>query len=152
MPSEDNFFKVGDTATHSSTTTPDFTKGLNPAQAEAVNTLSGPLLILAGAGSGKTKVLVDRLSGRRVCLKCGATYHVVFNPSPKGENCGVCGEALTIRADDDPAVVRSRLDVYHEQTEPLKDFYAKKGLLKIVEGQEKLEDTTALTFKALENA
>ena len=96
--------------------------------------------------------IIERMGGRRVCKKCGATYHVVFNPSPKGDNGGVCGEALTIRADDDPAVVRSRLDVYHEQTEPLKDFYAKKGLLKIVEGQEKLEDTTALTFKALENA
>lgn len=96
--------------------------------------------------------IIERMGGRRVCKKCGATYHVVFNPSPKGDHCGVCGEALTIRADDDPAVVRSRLDVYHEQTEPLKDFYAKKGLLKIVEGQEKLEDTTALTFKALENA
>ena len=96
--------------------------------------------------------IIERMGGRRVCKKCGATYHVVFNPSPKGDNCGVCGEALTIRADDDPAVVRSRLDVYHEQTEPLKDFYAKKGLLKIVEGQEKLEDTTDLTFKALENA
>ena len=96
--------------------------------------------------------IIERMGGRRVCKKCGATNHVVFNPSPKGDNCGVCGEALTIRADDDPAVVRSRLDVYHEQTEPLKDFYAKKGLLKIVEGQEKLEDTTALTFKALENA
>ena len=67
----------------------------------------------------------------------------------KVDACGVCGEALSIRADDDPAVVQSRLTVYHEQTEPLKDFYARKGLLKIVEGQEKLEDTTALTFGAL---
>jgi len=93
--------------------------------------------------------IMERMSGRRVCKKCGATYHVKFNPSPNGENCQ-CGEALTIRADDDPEVVRSRLVVYHEQTEPLKDFYEKKGLLKIVYGQEKLEDTTALTLKALE--
>ena len=98
------------------------------------------------------QVLVNRLSGRRVCLKCGATYHVTSNPSPAGDKCGVCGDPLTIRADDDPAVVRSRLDVYHEQTEPLKDFYEKKGILKIVEGQEKLEDTTALTFRALGDA
>ena len=92
--------------------------------------------------------IIDRMGGRRVCKKCGATYHVVSNPSPNGDNCA-CGEPLTLRADDDPAVVRSRLGVYHAQTEPLKDFYAKKGLLKTVEGQEKLEDTTALTFRAL---
>ncbi len=93
--------------------------------------------------------IVSRMGGRRVCKACGATYHVESNPSPAGDKCGVCGEALTIRADDDPAVVQSRLTVYHEQTEPLKDFYAEKGILKIVEGQEKLEDTTALTFAAL---
>lgn len=92
--------------------------------------------------------IMERMGGRRVCKKCGATFHVKYNPSPAGENCP-CGEPLTIRADDDPAVVKSRLVVYHDQTEPLKDFYEKKGLLKIVYGQEKLEDTTALTFKAL---
>ena len=93
--------------------------------------------------------IVERMGGRRVCKKCGATYHVQSNPSPAGDKCGVCGDDLTIRADDDPAVVQSRLTVYHEQTEPLKDFYARKGLLKTVEGQEKLEDTTAMTFAAL---
>ena len=93
--------------------------------------------------------IMTRMSGRRVCKKCGATFHTKFKPSPNGENCP-CGEPLTIRADDDPEVVKSRLVIYHEQTEPLKEFYAKKGLLKIVEGQEKLEDTTALTTKALE--
>lgn len=93
--------------------------------------------------------IVARMGGRRVCKKCGATYHVESNPSPAGDKCGVCGDDLTIRADDDPAVVQSRLTVYHKETEPLKDFYARKGLLKTVEGQEKLEDTTALTFAAL---
>ena len=93
--------------------------------------------------------IIDRMGGRRVCKKCGATYHVTSNPSPAGDKCGVCGDPLTIRADDDPAVVRSRLEVYHSQTEPLKEFYAEKGILKTVEGQEKLEDTTALTFRAL---
>ena len=92
--------------------------------------------------------IIERMSGRRVCKKCGATYHVLSNPSPNGDRC-VCGEPLTIRADDDPAVVRSRLTVYHEQTEPLIDFYGKKGLLRTVIGQDKLEDTTALTFRAL---
>lgn len=93
--------------------------------------------------------ILRRMSGRRVCKKCGATYHTEYNPSPTGDKC-VCGEELTVRSDDDPKVVSQRLETYHEMTEPLKDFYAEKGLLKIVEGQEKLEDTTALTAKALE--
>ena len=93
--------------------------------------------------------IMIRMGGRRVCKACGATYHTKFKPSPNGENCK-CGAPLTIRADDDPEVVKSRLVIYHEQTEPLKDFYREKGLLKIVYGQEKLEDTTALTFGALE--
>ena len=66
--------------------------------------------------------IMTRMSGRRVCKKCGLTFHTVYNPSPNGEMC-VCGEPLTRRADDDPEVVKSRLVTYHEQTEPLKDFY-----------------------------
>lgn len=93
--------------------------------------------------------ILKRMTGRRVCKKCGATYHTEYNPSPAGEYC-VCGEKLTVRSDDDPKVVAQRLETYHETTEPLKAFYAEKGLLKTVEGQEKLEDTTALTAKALE--
>ena len=94
--------------------------------------------------------IMTRMGGRRYCKNCGATYHVKYKLSPAGENCGNCGEPLTIRPDDDPEVVKSRLVVYHEQTEPLKDFYEKKGLLKLVYGQEKLEDTTAMTAAALE--
>lgn len=93
--------------------------------------------------------IVARMSGRRVCKKCGATFHIEYNPSPKGDMC-LCGEPLSIRADDAPEVVLDRLRVYHEQTEPLKGFYEGKGLLKTVIGQEKLEDTTALTLAALE--
>lgn len=94
--------------------------------------------------------ILQRMSGRRVCKSCGATFHVTDNPSPMGDKCP-CGEALTVRADDAPEVVASRLKTYHEVTEPIKAFYAEKGLLKTVEGQEKLEDTTALTAKALES-
>ena len=94
--------------------------------------------------------IMTRMGGRRYCKKCGATYHVKYKPSAAGDKCQNCGEELSIRPDDDPEVVKSRLVVYHEQTEPLKDFYEKKGLLKIVIGQEKLEDTTALTAAALE--
>ena len=93
--------------------------------------------------------IMDRMSGRRVCRACGSTFHVKYKPSPNGETCR-CGEPLTRRADDDPEVVASRLKVYHEQTEPLKDFYRSRGKLKIVIGQEELEDTTRLTAEALE--
>lgn len=93
--------------------------------------------------------IVERMGGRRVCKSCGASYHVKFNPSENGEFCD-CGELLTIRSDDAPEVVTKRLETYHSQTEPLKDFYEAKGILKLVEGQEKLEDTTALTQAALE--
>ena len=95
--------------------------------------------------------IVERMSGRRVCAKCGASYHTLYNPSKDGETCDKCGEALSIRKDDAPEVVKSRLVVYHDQTEPLKDFYGKKGVLALVEGQEKVEDTTALTLAAIEN-
>lgn len=95
--------------------------------------------------------IVERMSGRHVCDKCGASYHTKYNPSAKGEKCEKCDQTLSIRRDDAPEVVKSRLAIYHESTEPLKDFYAKKGLLRLVEGQEKLEDTTALTLAALES-
>ena len=93
--------------------------------------------------------IVERMGGRRVCKSCGASYHVKFNPSENGEFCD-CGELLTIRSDDAPEVVKKRLETYHSQTEPIKGFYEAKGILKLVEGQEKLEDTTALTQAALE--
>lgn len=96
--------------------------------------------------------IVRRMSGRRVCKKCGASYHIEYNPSPAGENCGKCGETLSIRADDDPKVVADRLKVYHEKTAPLKAFYEKQGKLKVALGCEKLEDTTANVEAALKEA
>ncbi len=92
--------------------------------------------------------IVARMSGRRVCKACGKTYHTLYNPSPKGDVCE-CGTALTIRSDDAPDVVRSRLEVYHNLTEPLKSYYSDKGNLKVVYGAEELEETTARTFAAL---
>ena len=89
------------------------------------------------------------MSGRRVCPKCGATFHVVSNP-PKTEGvCDVCGEALIIRPDDAPETVQSRLDVYHAQTEPLKDFYARLGNLRSVENAGSIEAVSAAIFRAL---
>ena len=93
--------------------------------------------------------IVIRMSGRRVCSKCGATYHTEFNPSTAGDKCDKCGEVLSIRKDDDPQVVKSRLVVYHNETEPLKEYYGKKNLIKTVIGQKELADTTKLTLEAL---
>ena len=100
----------------------------------------------------KDEKIVERMSGRRVCAKCGASYHILYNPSNDGESCDKCGEKISIRKDDAPEVVLDRLTVYHNQTEPLKDFYGKKGVLVLVEGQEEVKDTTALTLQAIENA
>ena len=91
------------------------------------------------------------MSGRRVCANCGASYHVEFKPSKDGKSCDACGTELSIRKDDSPEVVKSRLDIYHEQTEPLKAYYEKTGKLKTVVGQEQVADTTRLTFEAIES-
>lgn len=94
--------------------------------------------------------IMQRLSGRRVCGACGASYHIDHKP-PKAEGvCDKCGAELIQRKDDHPDTIAERLKVYHEQTEPLKGYYAKTGKLRTVEGQEELEETTALTLKALE--
>ena len=96
------------------------------------------------------EVIVTRLSGRRVCEKCGRPYHIVdLKPQVEGV-CDDCTGALIQRKDDHIDTVKARLDIYHNETEPLKDYYAKQGKLVIVEGQDKVEDTTALTLKALE--
>lgn len=94
--------------------------------------------------------IVARMSGRRVCEQCGASYHMLYK-QPKAEGvCDSCGGTLVQRKDDHPDTVLDRLNVYHQQTEPLKDYYQNQGKLKIVEGQEEIADTTALTLKALE--
>jgi len=95
--------------------------------------------------------IVSRMSGRRVCKKCGSSFHTVHR-KPKEEGiCDNCGAELIQRKDDHPDTVQERLTVYHDQTEPLKEYYSKKGILRVVEGQEEVADTTALTLKALED-
>ena len=95
------------------------------------------------------ETIIERMSGRRTCTSCGATYHVVSAP-PKTEGvCDNCGAELTIRKDDAPETVKSRLEVYHKETEPLKAFYEARGKLKSVENQPTIEATTAETEKAL---
>ena len=93
--------------------------------------------------------IAARLGGRRVCPKCGSSYHLDYKKPAKEGICNVCGEALIQRQDDAPETVLERLSIYHEQTEPLKDYYRNTGKLKSVKGQEKVEDTTRLVFEAL---
>ena len=84
--------------------------------------------------------IVNRMSGRRACLKCGATYHIVF-AAPKSEGiCDVCGEKLVLRDDDRPETVLNRLKVYHDQTQPLIDYYSNAGVLKTVDGTRSLDE------------
>ena len=95
--------------------------------------------------------IAARMSGRRVCKDCGASYHLEYK-APESEGvCDTCSGELVQRKDDAPETVLDRLAVYHKQTEPLKDYYSKKGILRIVEGQEEIADTSALTLKALED-
>jgi adenylate kinase len=94
--------------------------------------------------------IIERMSGRRICSSCGASYHVVYNPPKSADVCDACGSSLYIRDDDAAETVIKRLNTYHEITEPLKDFYANKGILVCAKGMERVEDTTANVFKALE--
>ena len=84
-------------------------------------------------------VIEGRMTGRRVCPKCGASYHITANPPKKDNTCDQCGEGLIIRKDDAPETVRNRLKVYHESTEVLKDYYAAQGKLRKIEGNQSIE-------------
>ena len=94
--------------------------------------------------------IVERMSGRRLCSGCGASYHTVYKPSKVQDVCDACGSSLYVRADDAAETVLNRLKTFHDVTEPLKEFYSNKGLLVCVEGREEIEDTTAAVFAALE--
>lgn len=86
--------------------------------------------------------IIKRLSGRRECKGCGTPYHIEFKPSKKGDICDVCGGELIQRADDNEETVKKRIKIYHEQTEPIKEYYQKSGKLVIAYGKEELADTT----------
>ncbi|SDY11467.1 adenylate kinase [Lachnobacterium bovis] len=83
--------------------------------------------------------IIKRMGGRRACLNCGATYHVEFNPTKVEGVCDSCGSEIVLREDDKPETVKNRLNVYHNQTQPLIDFYNKKGILKTVDGTQSLD-------------
>jgi adenylate kinase len=84
--------------------------------------------------------IVNRMSGRRACVGCGATYHIVYNPTKVEGKCDTCGADLILRDDDKPETVLNRLKVYHEQTQPLIDFYTKKGVIAEVDGTKDMKD------------
>ena len=93
--------------------------------------------------------IVERLSSRRECSKCGAPYNIVSKKPAVEGKCDSCGGELILRKDDVPETIRKRLNVYHEQTEPIKNYYAEKGILAVAKGEEELKDTTANVARAL---
>ena len=94
-------------------------------------------------------VIEGRMTGRRVCTHCGASYHIEANPPKQEGICDLYGSAVSIRKDDAPETVRKRLSVYHAQTEVLKDFYAKAGKLRLVEGNQPIESANQDILKAI---
>ena len=95
------------------------------------------------------EVIMERMSGRRVCEHCGASYHLVAVPPKQEGVCDKCGGNLVQRKDDAPETVKARLEVYHKETEPLKAFYAQRGLLKSVENQPTVEETSQAILHVL---
>ncbi|MBS5521109.1 MAG: adenylate kinase [Clostridiales bacterium] len=93
--------------------------------------------------------IVQRMSGRRACVGCGATYHVVYNPTKVEGVCDACGEALILRDDDKPETVKNRLNVYHDQTQPLIDYYTKEGILVEVDGTKAMDEVFSDILKVL---
>ncbi len=96
------------------------------------------------------KILIPRLTGRRVCRKCGASYHMVFNPPQQEGVCGQCGGELYQRSDDTVETAQNRLNVYNQQTEPLIAFYTEKGLLKRINGDQAIDIVLQDIMKALD--
>lgn len=96
------------------------------------------------------EAIVSRMSGRRACLSCGGTYHVEFNPPKKDGVCDACGGELVLRPDDSPETVQNRLSVYHEQTQPLIDYYKGQNILKEVDGTKEMEEVFRSITEILE--
>ena len=119
------------------------------AQAEAIETM-GIRIDKVLELQVEDSVIVERMSGRRVCEKCGASYHIINKKSKVEGVCDLCGGKTVIRKDDQPATVLDRLKAYHEQTEPLVDFYRTRGKLAEIKFCPSIEETTAEVMKALE--
>lgn len=97
------------------------------------------------------EAIVSRMSGRRACLACGGTYHIKFNPTKVEGICDACGGELVLRNDDKPETVQKRLDVYHEQTQPLIEYYQNQNILKEVDGTLPMEDVFQAIIAILED-
>ena len=119
------------------------------AQAEALDRL-GFKIDLALSFDAPDEVIIKRLSGRRECPKCGATFHVDNKPSAKGTLCDKCDAELKTRDDDKEETIKKRLQVYYAQSAPLKDYYGKKGVLKEINADQPLDKITAQAFAAVE--
>lgn len=117
-------------------------------QAEALEAM-GVKIDVALSIEVDDNVIVERMSGRRVCSGCGASYHVAYNAPTIENTCDKCSSPLYIRPDDAAETVKVRLETYHNQTEPVKRFYATRNILVEVQGQDQVEDTTRLVFEAL---
>lgn len=117
-------------------------------QAEALDAMGVKMDVVLNIEVPDEKI-IERMSGRRVC-SCGASYHVAYLPPKKDGVCDKCGAELYVRADDAEATVRNRLETYHAQTEPLKEYYAAKGILVTVNGRDEVADTTADVLAALD--
>ena len=96
------------------------------------------------------QTIIERLSGRLECRSCGTTYHTEHRPPKTPGVCDKCGGELGVRDDDKPETVKQRLKTYHEQTEPLIEYYREKGLLRVAKGQSEIEETSKVVFEALE--
>jgi adenylate kinase len=96
------------------------------------------------------EVLIPRLTGRRICRKCGASYHMIFNPPKQEGVCGQCGGELYQRSDDTLETAKNRLNVYNQQTEPLISFYQEQGLLKLINGDQPIDQVLSNILKALD--
>ena len=118
-------------------------------QAEALDTMGIVIDKVIDSEVADEKI-ATRMGGRRVCKACGNSYHLEYKKPQNDGVCDACGGELIQRKDDAPETVLERLKIYHQETEPLKDYYEKQGKLFIVEGQEEVSDTTALTLKAVE--
>ena len=117
-------------------------------QAKALDEM-GVKVDLALSIEVRDEVIVERMGGRRVCDKCGASYHTKYNPSKDGVTCDKDGTTLTLRKDDAPEVVKSRLETYHAQTEPIKEYYAGCGKLKTVDGENDVAKITEAIIEVL---
>ena len=137
------------------TAQPDCNKGFildgvprTPAQAEALDKM-GVRIDHVVSIEVDDAVIEGRMTGRRVCTKCGASYHIVANPPKQEGVCDHCGAEVATRKDDAPETVRNRLKVYHESTEPLKDYYSAQGKLRTVEGNQSIEGAFAEILTAI---